>query len=88
MIYTMIIVHTESGSIYEFDHQNKRVRRLHGERPATSYQGDDGEWKNYINSTVLDDNTILIIWNYENGVAKTTKTSLVTKTIVDEKCYN
>ena len=38
---------TESGSLYELDPANRRVRRISGERAPTPRQGTDGEWKTY-----------------------------------------
>jgi hypothetical protein len=43
----VMIVRTETGSIYEVDRKNKRVRRLTGEKNPTPRMGKDGEWKTY-----------------------------------------
>jgi len=40
-----MILYTASNSIYEVDLISKKIRRLSGERNATSRQGSDGEWK-------------------------------------------
>lgn len=39
---------TETGSIYEVDPANRRVRRITGHRPPTERQGSDGEWKTFV----------------------------------------
>jgi hypothetical protein len=41
------MLRTESGSVYELDQVNKRVRRLSGVRAATARQGADGAWRQY-----------------------------------------
>lgn len=38
---------TKSGSVYEVDYVNKRIRRLSGKKDATGRQGPDGEWRTY-----------------------------------------
>lgn len=43
----VMVIHTESGSVYEVDRNHKRVRRLAGERNPTPRTGIDGEWKAY-----------------------------------------
>lgn len=43
----VMIIRTESGSIYEVDRKNKRVRRMTGEKNPTPKMGKDGEWKVY-----------------------------------------
>lgn len=45
---------TQTGSVYEVDEQNKRIRRLSGLRSATPRVGDDGNWKPVIAVTQLD----------------------------------
>lgn len=43
----MIRFQTESGSVYELDTANKRVRRIGGVRAPTPRQGADGGWRAY-----------------------------------------
>lgn len=38
---------TTSGSSYELDISNKRIRRLDGKKDPQPRQGKDGEWKTY-----------------------------------------
>lgn len=38
---------TQSGSVYEVDVTNKKIRRLSGTTDPTPRQGEDGEWKSY-----------------------------------------
>jgi hypothetical protein len=38
---------TRSGSLYQIDVANKKIRRLEGKANATPHQGADGEWKSY-----------------------------------------
>jgi hypothetical protein len=70
-----MIISTEN-STYELDEPNKRVRRLNGIENPTPRQGRDGEWRDYetITEPVIG-NRLLIVWEFENGVAKSTQTS-------------
>jgi hypothetical protein len=43
----MIAFTTQSGSKYEVDTDNKRIRRLTGKNEPTRRQGVDGNWRNY-----------------------------------------
>ena len=38
---------TTTGSVYELDAVNNRVRRISGLHEPTPYQGVDGEWSEY-----------------------------------------
>lgn len=63
--YPVSIVHTESGSIYEIDRKNKRVRRMTGKTNPTPRMGTDGEWRTY--SGIQPDppeagERLLIVW--------------------------
>lgn len=42
-----MLFYTVSGSAYEVDSVNKRIRRLSGKANPTPRQGKDGEWRNY-----------------------------------------
>lgn len=70
---------TVSGSIYEIEQENNRIRRLSGTIAPTERQGSDGEWKEYMYATVLTLNKPLIItWKInEDGSLNSTITSLV-----------
>jgi len=43
----MKLITTDSGSVYELDEDQKRIRRLSGAKPPTPRQGSDGEWRQY-----------------------------------------
>lgn len=54
---------TLSGSIYELDQNQKRIRRLSGNKPATGRQGDD--WRTYsciFPETVEVGKALMIFW--------------------------
>lgn len=79
----MIFV-TETGSSYELDAANYRVRRLNGSSSPTQRQGPDGQWRTYTSiSNVELNSSVLICWtDFETQadntfVAKTTYTSRV-----------
>jgi hypothetical protein len=75
---------TVSGSLYEVDATNKRIRRLSGNKPPTERQGND--WKQYDSISAIEvGQPVLIIWNEgtpllpdsPEGALPTTMTSFV-----------
>jgi len=58
---------TESGSVYEVDCEDKKIRRLNGIKSPTARQGKDGEWKNYSDLLLTKGASCIIVWD-----AKTT----------------
>lgn len=44
----MIVVATESGSVYELDYEEKRIRRVSGREPVHYLFGEDGAWKPFL----------------------------------------
>ena len=75
---------TISGSTYEVDPQNKKIRRLYGKLPSTDRQGLDGDWKTYHDlSRIVVGQPVIIVWEMAGDIAKSTVTSLI-KEIVEE----
>ena len=78
-----MVIHTETGSIYEINEKEKKIRRITGEGNPTERVGKDGSWKDYLNIDILDtmsgDKQMLIIWKIEDGVARSTLTSIIVK---------
>jgi hypothetical protein len=78
-----MIFNTVSGSIYEVDETNKRIRRLEGKTLGTVRVGNDGDWKRYSNiSEIKVGRSIVIVWgiDYDGGEyvkARSTITSSV-----------
>lgn len=48
------IIKTESGSIYELDQANKRIRRIEGMQVPTPRMGSDGTWKTFVQADIVD----------------------------------
>ena len=72
---------TETGSIYEVDETNKKIRRLSGNKDATGRQGD-GDWKSYQGLVLKLNESALIFWTDEvkpfiKGAIPATETSYV-----------
>lgn len=63
----MLRVHTRSGSTYEVDEPNKKVRRLDGVRAPTFRFGTDGDWKSYHQLFLKEGESMLIIWGMGTG---------------------
>lgn len=69
---------TASGSKYEVDYAKKQIRRLFGNGEPTPRQGNDNEWKPYLEITdIVNDMPVLIVWGQEDDVLKTTRTNYV-----------
>lgn len=86
-----MIFRTISGSSYEIDQENKKVRRLYGKLPSTDRQGQDGEWKSYKDlSDLTIGKPVVIVWDYateDSGdiLAKSTVTSLLLEIVNQEQ---
>jgi hypothetical protein len=79
-----------SGSVYEVDQKESRIRRLEGKLDPTKRVGNDGEWKQYHSlSDIKIGQCILIIWNEDieplaiEGTSPGTMTSPVVEIIDD-----
>lgn len=51
---------TETGSVYEVDETNRRIRRLSGERQPTQRVGDG--WQEYASLGLAVGNEAIILW--------------------------
>ena len=40
-------IHTESGSVYDVDHEGKQIRRVHGRHGPADTQPQDGIWRSF-----------------------------------------
>ena len=81
-----MIVRTSSGSIYEIDEDNKCIRRLTGSIAPTPRQGEDNQWKPFDQIIFVDDQMV-IVWEYVDGLAKTTVSSPILE-VIDVKKEN
>jgi hypothetical protein len=80
----MKVFHTESGSVYQLDEANQKIRRLSGVNAPTPRQGQDGEWRPYAEVMFIPNGSCLIHWYYdddpvEGKIGRCTMTSKVTK---------
>lgn len=80
---------TISGSVYELDDLNKRIRRMSGAKDPTPRQGPDGEWKTYAHllEAPQEGKSLVIVWavgdDTEAGpLLKTTMTSMIVEILV------
>jgi hypothetical protein len=54
---------TRSGSVYEVDQKEQRIRRLGGPDDPQPRQGDDGEWKAYRSISPIElGRCVLVCW--------------------------
>lgn len=67
-----MIFHTESGSVYELDLRQKRLRRLSG---VATPRTPDGEWREFVACVRMPDGSMLFEWSDGKG----TRTTAVTK---------
>lgn len=57
---------TISGSLYEVDQENCRVRRLVGVKDPTPRQGADGDWREYADITdIAPGLAVMITWRFD-----------------------
>jgi hypothetical protein len=77
---------TETGSVYELDSDQKRIRRLSGIKDPTVRQGLDGDWKDFASlmpPDPVEGGRVYIIWKVDNvdgvSVNRGTLTSAVVK---------
>ena len=67
-----------ANSLYELDLDASRIRRVLGQEPPTSRQGDDGQWRRFEGiSQVRVGDRMLIVWSREGEKARSTLTSTV-----------
>lgn len=64
-------------STYIVDEENKKITRLESTHAPTPRQGEDGEWKEYTDLHIFKSG-VMIVWGYDNGMARTTMTSPLT----------
>jgi len=65
---------TISGSLYEVDTENKKIRRLNGKKDPTPRQGKDGEWRGYLGElSVTIGQPVWIIWADAHPLTDETK---------------
>jgi hypothetical protein len=72
------LIFATENSTYEVDRNGHRIRRLNGTHVPTPRQGEDGAWKHYEQiSAVVVGAEVLIIWQFDDGIARATSTSRV-----------
>ena len=71
-----MLIQTEN-SIYEIDSEHNRFRKLSDITENTQRTGKTGAWRTFTEVKVEVGSPCLIIWYYEDGVAKSTMTSIV-----------
>jgi hypothetical protein len=72
----MIVFKTETGSVYQWDREQGRIRRLSGDMPPTSRVGDG--WKTAIHVHLEVGRSAVIVWAItDEGISQTTVTSFV-----------
>ncbi len=60
---SIVYFETVSGSAYELDEANRRIRRLRGAHAPRARQGADGEWREYrVVSPVHVGEPVFIFW--------------------------
>jgi hypothetical protein len=77
-------VRTESGSVYDVDHDEKRIRRVHGRHGPTDTQPQDGIWRRFSGlEGPTAGQSMIVYWATEAAGAKETdfgfRTTVVTQ---------
>lgn len=58
-------IKTISGSLYEVDEAERRIRRIQGMKKPTPRQGEDGEWRTYTSVNITIGESLFILWNMD-----------------------
>jgi len=81
---------TVSGSVYEVNLTDKKIRRLNGSTNPTARQGKDGDWKEFANITRISiGHPVFITWTAKvpvfvpGALAAATATSIVKEILVE-----
>lgn len=75
---------TKSGSKYELDEKENRIRRLAGKNEPTKRIGEDEKWKKYISiSPVKLNQQVLVIWENEKTFVPNASPGTITSSIVE-----
>lgn len=85
-----MIFRTESGSSYEVDQPNNKIRRLYGKLPSTDRVGQDGEWKSFHSlSQLIIGRPVIIVWGFvDDGlgkIAQSTCTSFLSEIVREDQ---
>lgn len=76
------MIHTESGSIYEFEFKDKRFRRVKGKSAPTERTGSDGIWQSYVNiGRHLDGLLVTLMYDHTEDVGKIGRAILTSRVI-------
>lgn len=74
----IVVVHTESGSVYELDQAGWRVRRRAGTHAPTARQGADGTWRVLAERCVpVVGEPLLFVWSRAADLERCTVTTRV-----------
>ncbi len=74
-----MIFHTVSGSTYEVDKLEKKIRRLNGVTDPTPRMGEDGKWRNYLKlypEPLQVGESALIVWGNDVDLIPETREAL------------
>jgi hypothetical protein len=90
-----LVIETRSGSLYELDTEQKRVRRVLGQGAPKPRIGEDGQWKTYadIVGPYLGER-LLIFWDakdtplFEGSDPEAASPTTITSAVVDIREMN
>lgn len=72
------LVKTESGSLYEIDEANKKIRRIYGTVVPTAQFQTDGQWVKYESiNKIRKHHSLVIIWALDKQLPATITTPIV-----------
>lgn len=77
-------VRTESGSVYDVDHEGKRIRRVHGRHGPADTQPQDGIWRSFVGlEGPIAGQPMVVYWATEVVGAKVTNLGFRTTVVVE-----
>ena len=78
----MLRVRTESGSVYDVDLDEGRIRRVHGRHGPTDTQPQDGIWRRFASLEGPEPGQPMVVYWATEAAAGAKKTSLGFRTTV------
>ena len=78
----MLRVRTESGSVYDVDLEEGRIRRVHGRHGPTDMQPQDGIWRRFDGLEGPDPGQPMVVYWATEAAAGAKKTSLGFRTTI------
>lgn len=84
----MLRVRTDSGSVYDVDHDGKRIRRVHGRLGPSDTKPQDGIWRQFVglDGPVVGE-TMVVYWASQDGGSTETNLGFRTTVVLEIEVF-